>query len=273
MKLPLSRKVLYLSYVYTPSRSLWLPSLDSRGHFLRFGALSYLLKTFDKREAKRPQSVAVISTAVLDRVQRFWNRSSILIYPPVRISHKVSKTMTSDYSLPQGEYLLSAGRLVPYKRHDFAIRLAAKMNIPLVIMGSGTELRHLQALAFSSGAEVYFVIGPDNDTWVEIMRSAIGLIFAGVEDFGITPIEAISVGTPVFALAEGGALDYIKSGVNGELIASLDLNQFSLAIKNFQGDKIKMEASIAQFSQENFRNQFRDWVFEQFEIFEKGKRK
>ena len=40
-------------------------------------------------------------------------------------------------------------------------------------------------------------------------------IFPALDDFGITPVEALAAGTPVVAYKAGGALDYIRQGKTG----------------------------------------------------------
>ena len=42
------------------------------------------------------------------------------------------------------------------------------------------------------------------------------LIFPGLEDFGIAPVQAQAAGRPVIAFSGGGALDTVMPGVTGE---------------------------------------------------------
>jgi glycosyltransferase involved in cell wall biosynthesis len=43
----------------------------------------------------------------------------------------------------------------------------------------------------------------------------VAFIFPGIDDFGISAVEALAAGTPVIAYKDGGALDYIIEGRSG----------------------------------------------------------
>ena len=45
-------------------------------------------------------------------------------------------------------------------------------------------------------------------------------VFPGLEDFGITPLEAQAAGAPVIAFGEGGALETVVSGETGVFFES-----------------------------------------------------
>ena len=49
-------------------------------------------------------------------------------------------------------------------------------------------------------------------------RRAAAVLLPGEEDFGIAPVEAQACGTPVIALARGGALETVVDGVTGVLV-------------------------------------------------------
>lgn len=66
---------------------------------------------------------------------------------------------TPDPRVPRGDWLLSVGRLMPSKRHDLAIREAAREGRELRVAGAGPERERLAALARLRGADVRF-LGP-----------------------------------------------------------------------------------------------------------------
>ena len=262
-----NRNTVYFSYVYTPARALWLPNLDPRGKLLHKNFLASMLKRLDKSSAKGIDAIASISHEVSLRVKDFWDRESVVIYPPVDLKRGESTkgSKPNDFSLESKKYLLTAGRLVGYKNHQFAIRVASEMNTPLVIMGAGPEHHDLIEKAKLSGVETHFIISPDDFTWTYILENAKALIFAGIEDFGITPIEAISVGTPVFALARGGALEYVQNGINGALIDELNPVSFAREIGNFESSKEVMIESVEKFGTEVFHKNFRIWIENEYD--------
>jgi len=153
-------------------------------------------------------------------------------------------------------------RFVEYKRHTFVIQLAKRMDLPILIMGSGPQRTEIQNLAEDIGVEFMLLVSPDRHTWLNGLANAKAMIFPGIEDFGITPIEAIGLGTPVFALGKGGALDYIQNGVNGQLIERNDVESYREAILNFSSSKDDIRYSVAKFSTYNFKKSFQNWVSE-----------
>jgi glycosyltransferase involved in cell wall biosynthesis len=56
---------------------------------------------------------------------------------------------------------------------------------------------------------VRFLGWTSDDELVELYSRCRAFLFPGVEDFGITPLEAMACGRPVVAFAEGGALETV----------------------------------------------------------------
>ena len=78
----------------------------------------------------------------------------------------------------------------------------------LLVIGDGPEYGKLKAQA---GPNIEF-LGYQPDTVVaDHLARALALVFAANEDFGITPVEAQSAGTPVIAFRGGGALETVSS--------------------------------------------------------------
>jgi glycosyltransferase involved in cell wall biosynthesis len=107
---------------------------------------------------------------------------------------------------PEDWYLVVSA-LVPYKRVDHAIRSCSDMAVPLKIVGTGPEMNALKKLAAKLNVDVEFVGFASDEKLVDYYRRAKALLFPGVEDFGIVPVEATACGCPVIALALGGVLD------------------------------------------------------------------
>ncbi len=101
-----------------------------------------------------------------------------------------------------------------YKRVDRAIAAANETSLPLIVFGDGPDRGRLQAMA---GPSVRFVGACTNDQLLEFMQGAIALVFPGVEDFGILPVEAQAAGTPVVAFARGGAIETVADDRTGVL--------------------------------------------------------
>lgn len=197
---------LHLCYCLTPTRYFW----SGEGEYLENIKLkllpSYLkqyFKNIDLLTSSRPDEYISISEEVRERVQKYYKRNSTVIYPPIEDKF-YSKTPVS---MDRRSYYLVAGRMVPYKKFDLVITVFNKLKKPLIVIGGGSEEKRLRRMA---GPHITFVGQVADDQLIEYYRHAKALIYPQDEDFGLIPIEAQALGTPVIALGKGGALETVK---------------------------------------------------------------
>ena len=242
----------HVCYCLTPTRFLWMPDTYLSGE--RAPVWSRLLlppllawaRRWDRNAAQRVTQFLAISKAVADRIQRFYGRSSRIVYPPVDVERF---TPTTDV----GDAFLIVSRLIPYKRIDLAVRACTELGLPLRIVGSGRAEADLRAMA---GPTVRFLGRlPDRDVSVEMARCR-AFLFPGDEDFGITPVEAQAAGRPVVAFRSGGALDTVINGKTGILFGEQTVASLGAALRQVQTmafDTDTLIANARRFSRDNFR--------------------
>ena len=148
------------------------------------------------------------SRFVAQRIESYYGRQSAVIAPPVELG-RPSPAPAGDEGEP---YYVLAGELVGYKRADLAVAVATRLRRRLVVVGAGEQLKALRA---SAGDTVEFTGRVDDTAFRRWLAGARALLFPGLEDFGIVPVEAMASGTPIIAYARGGACDYLVDGVNG----------------------------------------------------------
>lgn len=211
-------------YAHTPARYIWESGLDERGRSVPVRACAPFFRWLDRRNGGRLRRLAVPSAFVRERVGRAWGADAEVIHPPVdvaRIRAGAGRSATLDdreravlTSMPE-DFLLAASRFVPYKRIDVAIAAGAATGRAVVVAGHGPDEGRLRALAAASRAEVRFVIAPSDDLLACLLDRAAVFVFPAVEDFGIVPIEALAVGTPVVVADRGGTRESVsdRSGV------------------------------------------------------------
>ncbi|MFY7930745.1 MAG: glycosyltransferase [Oligoflexus sp.] len=223
----------HLCYIHSPMRYIW----DQRQHYLvtrrnfsPFEALvhhlSHKLRMWDVTSSNRVDRFVANSSFVQKRVQRYYGRNASVIHPPVDVDR-----FRPQSPVVKPGYLLAAGAFVSYKRFDLAIAACEQLGQRLVIAGSGPDERRLRRLA---GRHTEFRIQPDASQWVRLFQEADALLFPGVEDFGITAIEAMGAGTPVIALRAGGALDFILEGETGTFFDQADVDTLRLTLERFK---------------------------------------
>lgn len=201
-----------IAYVHSPARWAWEPAFraqeaDSAAGRAALTALGALARHTELAAAPHLTAVVANSRAVADRVRTWWGIPATVVNPPVRLDR-----FTPDLAVPRGDFLLFAGRLVPYKRADLAIHIAQRAGTRLVILGGGRDRRRLEALA---GPETTFLGAASDEVLVDLYRRCRALLMPGVEDFGIVPVEAMACGAPVLAVGAGGALDTVLPGLSG----------------------------------------------------------
>ncbi|WP_148611751.1 glycosyltransferase [Nocardioides rubriscoriae] len=257
-----------VSYVHTPARWIWEPTSragEPGGKVGEVGLAAFAAsqQRADKRAAARPQRLVANSTTVAQRIEQWWGRESVVIPPPVR-----TDVFTPDPTIEREEFFLLAGRLVPYKRPELAISAARRAGVRLVVVGEGRSRETCDAFA---GPGIEFVGRVDDATMLDLMRRARGLLFPGIEDFGILPVEAMACGLPVVALGAGGALDSVVPGVTGLHVTPSstayhdEADAFASALRDFDdmsfdADAIRRHAEW--FAEDKFRERMQAVVAE-----------
>lgn len=243
-----------VAYVHSPARWIWDPSMRV-GEAGRVGAaglaaFSAAYKPLDVAAARHVRAFVANSSAVADRIARWWGMRADVVHPPVNTEY-----YSPTAALAREDFFLIAGRLVPYKRPDLAVEAAKKAGVRLVVAGAGRMREQLEAIA---GPETTFLGRVDDDTMRDLFRRTRALLMPGVEDFGIVPVEAAACGAPVVAIGEGGALDIVKPGVTGELVApgGDDVATWAETLRDF--DSASYDAGTIRKHAESFsRAQFR----------------
>ncbi len=201
-----SPEALHLSYVHTPMRYAWdlrHTYLRSRGVLTRAVApfLLQRLRQWDVYSAARVDAFAANSSFVAQRIRRYYRRDAQVIHPPVDTEFFTPEEGPGPGETGRGDRYLMVAALVPSKGVDAAIEAFATLGRPLDIVGGGPMGRTLKRRA------------PDNVRFLgwlsdaEVRRryaEARAVVVAGIEDFGIVPLEAAAMGCPVIAPAQGG---------------------------------------------------------------------
>ena len=258
------QKALHVCYCLTPTRFLWL--YDQYRQREQIGALLdlalrpllALLRRWDYAAAQKVDYFIAISSAVQERIRTIYDRDSVIVHPPVD-----TQRFAPDPAVHVGDYYLIVSRLIPYKRVDLAV--SAFRELPherLIVVGSGRARQALEELA---GPNVTFLGWQPGERILELMRGCKAFLFPGIEDFGITPVEAMSAGRPVIAFRGGGALDTVIPSKTGEFFDLQTPESLRTAIANFDVhtyDPAECRRQAERFSREAFRRRLLDCLRE-----------
>ncbi len=244
----------HICYCHTPMRYIW----DMYHEY--FNKSNPIVKYFMKKMIPSLRQWDVISSNFVDhfvanssfvqkRILRYYNREADVIYPPCNIQ-KFSNVERA----PQDFYLFF-GQLVGYKRADLAIEACIKAKRKLVIIGDG---KSKEAKKYSKSGIVMFTGRISDEQIAQYFSQAKALIFPGIEDFGIIPVEANSAGCPVLAYKKGGAIDSIKDGETGLFFEEQTVESLVECILKFEQiesnftNREKYTKHVQQFSNEQF---------------------
>ena len=253
----------HLCYCLTPMRYAW-DQFDAYFGPERIGAMGSAvmrpvmarMARWDRDTAGRADRYVAISHYVAGRIRRYYNREATVVYPPV----------DTDFFTPAipptgGErYALVVSALVPYKRIDIAIDAARLAGIPLTVVGDGPDRARLER---SAGPHATFLGRRSDDEIRELYRRAAVTLLPGEEDFGIVPVEAQACGTPVVALARGGATETVVNGKTGVLVDDMSAQAFADGIARALAapfDHAAIRLNAERFSRDRFIREMADLV-------------
>jgi glycosyltransferase involved in cell wall biosynthesis len=254
---------LHICYCHTPMRYVWdqYPEYFGKGRagVVTRTAMALIapgLRNWDVRTSSRVHFFVANSENVAKRIERYYARAADVIHAPVDTSLFRNSGKPADF------YLMVTA-LVPYKRVDLAIETFNQLGQRLIIIGSGPDEQKLKANAASN---VEFLGWESDEDLAKFYVNCRALIFPGVEDFGIVPLEAMASGRPVIAYAQGGALETVVG--SGEKPTGVFFNEQSVAalknaIKEFESRKFDSQAirrHAEKFDRKRFKQRLHEYI-------------
>jgi glycosyltransferase involved in cell wall biosynthesis len=255
---------LHICYCHTPTRYLWS---DMRSYIQELRAPKLIktilppllsrLRVWDHQSAARVDNFIANSATVKKRIQKYYQKGSTVIYPPVN-------THLFQISTKPKEYFLTGGRLVAYKRFDLVVDAFNKTGLPLKVFGSGPVENDLRKKAKSN---IEFLGRVSEDVQRELYQNAKAFIHPQEEDFGITPVESMAAGRPVIAYRKGGATETVKEGLSGEFFSEQSWEELADHLIRFDESKYdprKIKSHAENFCKEQFKTRLKIFVEEKW---------
>jgi len=136
-------------------------------------------------------------------------------------SSEVGNTINPIKQSTQAEYVVTIGTANWAKATMETISMLSGTGISLAHVGGGTNVEKTQLQVHAKNKSVELWIAPrlSSNELAKLMADALAIVsMAHKEPFGLTPIEAFSIGTPAIFVDEGGFRDTIVDGKCGRLI-------------------------------------------------------
>ena len=256
------KNVVHINYCHTPARFLWL----EREHYIKEEVPSILkpltpllrlvlnwLADWDYRAAQRVDYFLTNSENVQQRIKKYYQRDSTIIYPFVNTDFFYPE-------VPKENYYLVAGRIQAHKRVDLVVEAFNQLGWQLHVVGTGRALAHLKKIAKEN---VHFYGRVEDEILRRQYSAAKGFIFPCEEDFGITPLEAIACGTPVIAYDRGGIQESMIENKTAVFFSELTVQSLVEALHKFEQQTFNSEDLFEQaekFSESRFKKQLVSFV-------------
>jgi glycosyltransferase involved in cell wall biosynthesis len=250
-----------VAYCHSPTRFLW----DWSEQYLREevpvplqGVVRDLLarlRESDRASASRVDHWIANSRVVAERIRRYYERDSDVVYPPIDV-----ESFRCDSE--RGDFWMFVGRLSAYKRAEVAVRAFTELGMRLLVVGEGRERGALERLAAEN---VVFTGRADDATLRDLLASSRGLVFPAEDDFGMVCVEALASGAPVVALAAGGAPEIVRDGEDGILVDVPEARAFAEGVERAERarfDPTALRDSARRFDVSRFRERVRAIVEE-----------
>ncbi len=248
---------IHICYCHTPMRYVW-SGYDT--YYRASGPVTRLLmppiaawlRRWDYRAAQKVTYFVANSRTVAERIRRYYDRESTVIYPPVDTDYFTPPASTKE----REDYFLVVSQLVPYKRIDLAVETFDRNGRPLIVIGEGPERARLERRARPN---IRFLGAQPRAVLRQAMQRARALVFPGEEDFGIVMAEAQACGTPVVAFRRGGANEIVADGVTGILFENQTVDSLQEGLDLFSTTKFdpwQIRESALRFSRLRFLRAF-----------------
>ncbi len=257
-----------ICYCHTPPR--WLYGYQTSMNWQKYWPvrvygtiISHFMRLYDFRQAQKVKYFIANSEEVKKRIWKFYRREATVIYPPVDLPHFVG-----GYVRGKQNYYLIVSRLVGGKGIELGIAAAKKYGFKLKIVGEGPHFvpTSSRLRGASRGKPVEFLGEVSDHELVKLYSQAKGfLALSRDEDFGITPVEAMSCGTPVVAFYGGGYKETVIDGKTGVFFRNYSTAGLWQAMKkfknlNYQTLQKNCLEQAKKFSKERFKQEIREFV-------------
>ncbi len=292
----------HICYCHTPIRYYWSHYVEYR-NMMEFGFLNPLarfildrligwLRKLDYEAAQKVDFFIANSENTRERIEKYYDRESGVIYPGVAIQDKKQWNGGSgeetvwvwweqedwwakrtSFSSPDAfgtfgnkstdeNYYISVWRCIPYKKFDLLVD-AFNQNGKKLILCTATDTPLFWELKEKSKPNIEWKFRVSNKEKDTLMQWARAFLFPPLEDFGLVPIEAMAMGTPVIAYGEWWALETVMDTKTGTFFSPQTPEALNTAIEKFE--KMTFDPEIIKnharwFSKEIFQEKIQQFI-------------
>ncbi len=262
---------LQICYCHTPTRYFW-SHYEEYKKMMEFGLLNPIakyifpkmikkLRRCDYIAAQRPDYFIANSHNTQNRIKKYYNRESEVIYPAIDISEFPHPWSCSDTSWNQ-DYYLCVGRCIPYKKFDLLVETFNTNGKPLILI-TNTDTKLYRSLKKQSRDNITWIFAPTREEIIQYYLWATACIFPPEEDFWLVPLEAQACGTPVIAYGKWWALETVWKWKTGLFFDEQTPESLQKAIDTFESmtfDTTAIRKHAEQFDVRIFQKKIKEYI-------------
>jgi glycosyltransferase involved in cell wall biosynthesis len=195
----------------------------------------------DKKNVSFAEHILTNSYFSRESILRSYGLNSLVSY--IGVDNEIFKPLGT----PKDDFVLSVGRLIQTKGFDFIVRslgtIYPKIRPKFIIVSDAVDIHfknYLEQLAQKNQVDLQIKTLIANDELVSLYNKAKLVLYAPyLEPFGLVPLEAMSCGTPVVAVREGGVRESVMHNKTG-VLTQRDENMFGEAVIALLSNEEKM---------------------------------
>ena len=268
----------FVVYCHSPARYMWDWTNEyKRDLWLFSGWKKYFLKPFientffknrqwDFLASQRSDLIIANSKNTQKRIQKYYKRESVILYPPVETERFWKILEKNDFQKPFEKYYIIISALAEFKKIEIAILWFNKLDENLLIIWAWDFRENLEKMIKKEN--IKFAWAKYWDELVFLVQNSLGLIFPWEEDFWIVPVEVMAAWKPVFAYKWGWLLETNIENITWSFFEDKFwedfIEKFKVFHKNNLEKKYLPENCINQakkFSKEIFEKQFLELIW------------
>ena len=182
------------------------------------------------------------------RADEVYGIKTEMLHPCIDVNEYSSNKSVDNPSTFKSEYVVTVGTANWAKGTMEVIDMLNGTNISLAHVGGGTkmQLEKINQHAKNKSVDIWIAPKLSSEELSQLIENSLAVVsMAHKEPFGLTPIEAFSIGTPAIFVDEGGFRDTIIDGICGRLLGRNDYSEWHNALQQCRNNEIREEWSRA----------------------------
>jgi glycosyltransferase involved in cell wall biosynthesis len=226
-------KVVWLLHQFRQAYELDRTELGQFSESQADRAIRGSIELVDRTALSRAKKLFATSQNVAGRLRRSTGlEAEVLPHPPQELAFSCDR---------YDPFVLSVGRLDPWKRIDLLLEAAAAVpGLEVVVAGDGPDRERLAQRAdeLGLGERARFAGWVSEQELTELYATCRAVFYAPIdEDFGMVPLEAFRARKPAVTTTDsGGPLDFVVPGETG-WVATPDPASLAEALREVLGDE------------------------------------